>query len=35
MKVALIFEYLDGGNLSEYMAKKKVLDESEALTLFK
>lgn len=29
MKVALIFEYLSGGDLREYMEQKKILTEKE------
>lgn len=34
MKVALVLEYLDGGDLREYMEVKKILNEKEAQKLF-
>lgn len=34
MKVALVLEYLEGGDLREYMDIKKVISEKEAQKLF-
>ena len=34
MNVALVLEYLDGGDLREYLDKKKVIQEEEAQRLF-
>lgn len=34
MKVALVLEYLEGGDMRDYLNEKKVLGEKEAQKLF-